>query len=99
VQEKLFGKNPDLSSWDIKDQLENIDFSQGQKLTVIQGAQDEMNLVRSSAVIAEALQQNSNFQWKLFPAEGAKLFREKYLGLDLTNIYFCFKIAFRAIKK
>ena len=53
-----------------------------------------MNLVRSSAVIAEALQQNSNFQWKLFPAEGAELFREKYLGLDLTNIYFCFKIVF-----
>ena len=38
--EKLFGKNPDLSSWNIKDQIENIDFSQGQKLTVIQGAQD-----------------------------------------------------------
>ena len=43
-------------------------------------ANSDLNLLRSSAILANEFQNELSFQWKLLPKEGANLYNEKYLG-------------------
>ena len=73
----------------------SIEFNTERQITVIHGANDgstnrkigpnlvlnsDLNLLRSSAILANEFQNELSFQWKVLPKEGANLYNEKYLG-------------------